>query len=473
MTKGIFETGQRHHLAGRLAEAQQAYRQVLAIEPGNVDALHMLGVTELQLGRFSSAEELIGRAIRGYPNPRIFTETWDWSIPAPGRRSAAISEFRAAPKIQPNYPEARNNLGFELAKLGRIDEAISEYRAALGLRPDYLAAMRNLGMALQDRGDYAGAVAQLERVAAALPGVAEVQNDLGNALRNAGRLDDSAAALSQALALRPDFPEAHNNMGRVLHIRGNLPAAIAAYRRAIELSPDFAAAWSNLTVALGETFDFDGAAEAGRKAVEIAPEFPFGHINLANVLKETGEMETALFHWDRARKLDPRLVLAHGNRIFGMHFHPGFDSAAILAESREFNRIYAEPLRGKIQAHTNVPDPDRRLRIGYVSPDFYQQAVSHYVVSLLESHRHDEFEIFCYSSVERPDWITEREKRVADVWREVLYQPDERVAEIIREDRIDILVDLSMHMRGHRLLIFGESRRRCRRRGWRIQAERG
>ena len=131
-----------------------------------------------------------------------------------------------------------------------------------------------------------------------------------------------------------------------------------------------------------------------------------------------------------------------------------FDRAALDREMRPFNQRFAQPLAGEIRPHANSRDPDRRLRIGYVSPDFYFQAECHFLLPLLQSHDRRNFEIHCYCSVRRPDHVTRRFKEHADVWHDVAAETDDRLAERIRGDQIDVLIDLTMHMRSNRLLLF-------------------
>ena len=137
-----------------------------------------------------------------------------------------------------------------------------------------------------------------------------------------------------------------------------------------------------------------------------------------------------------------------------MHFHPDYDAQAILAEHRRWEAQFAAPLARLILPHTNEASPDRRLKIGYVSPDFRDHVVGHNLLPLFREHDHRQFEIFCYADVIRADALTRRFQGHADVWRDVLGRTDDQVAQLVRADRIDILVDLTLHMANNRLLVF-------------------
>ena len=167
-----------------------------------------------------------------------------------------------------------------------------------------------------------------------------------------------------------------------------------------------------------------------------------------------GEAGRSVACYRRALELKPDFAAAHSNLVYTQIFCPGYDAQTLYEEHRRWNQQHAAPLAKFIQPHLNDRSPDRRLRIGYVSPDFRCHPVGRFLLPLLESHDHESFEIFCYASVRIPDAMTDRCRAHADVWRDVLGLSDEQVADAIRQDRIDILVDLTMHMANNRLLVF-------------------
>ena len=228
------------------------------------------------------------------------------------------------------------------------------------------------------------------------------------------------AAYHQALQLKPDYLEAHNNLGTVLKNRGRYDEAITAYHQALQLQPDSAGV----------------------------------HSNLGNVLKDRGRLDEAITAHRRALELSPERAEAHSNLIYTLQFHPGLEEETIAEEQRRWNRQFSDPLKDFLLPHTNDRDPERRLRIGYVSPDFRDHAVAFFLVPLLEAHDHQQFEIYGYSSVSRLDAMTARLRPCTDVWREVRYLSDTQLAESIRRDGIDILVDLALHTAGNRLPAF-------------------
>jgi len=347
-----------------------------------------------------------------------------------------------------------NNLANVLRRMGRLQEAATAYRQAIALAPGYALAHANLAIALLDLRDPQQAIAACRAALALQPNSPQVHNTLGTACRDLGRLDDAIAAYRQAIALSPQYAEAHSSLGVVLRDAGFAEEAIAATRQAIALKPDYAEAHNNLAVALREHGTLDEAVAACRRALALNPDYAQAHSTLAVLLKDRGELDAALAAYDRTLALNPHFASADSGRIYTLYFHPAYDAHAICREHQLWNQRHAAPLAARLQPHANDRSPDRRLRIGYVSPDFRDHVVSRFLLPLLESHDHQNVEVFCYSSVARPDEVTARFQRAADHWRDATRLNDEELATCIRMDRIDILIDLTMHMAGGRLLAF-------------------
>ena len=474
--------------AGRLEDAEKIYRQILAQHPDCADALHLYGVLCAQRGRRPEALENIRKAIRLHPNVTGFQVNLGNVLLAGGNAQEAVEAYRRAISLQPGNVLSHNSLGNALCELRHFDEAIQSYRAALSIQPNLADAWSNLGNALREKRNFGEAIASAKKALAIRPDFAEAMSVLGNALRESGRTDEAIEQYHAALALRPDMPEIFINLALALGIRrrfdealaaidktlelrpdwalawsnraktlrdhGRLEDATASARRALELSPDLAEAQINLAGCLMDSGDIDGALDSANRAMELGPKIPTAHNLAANVFKEAGRIAEAIAALDRALELNKNDPVIHSNKVYLLEFDPRCDASGLVAEQRRWNEFHAKPLEKLIRPHDNVRSPDRRLRIGYVSPYFRDHAQAFFLVPLLESHDHGQFEIYCYSDADYLDGITERLRRCADVWRHTAGLSAEELADQVRGDRIDILVDLVMHMAFNRALTF-------------------
>jgi predicted O-linked N-acetylglucosamine transferase (SPINDLY family) len=443
-----------HHRAGRLDIAAQLYRQILAVEPNQAEVVHFLGVIAYQTGHHALAVEYIQRSIDLKGSVAVFHNNLGEAYRALCRIPEAVGCYRRALELNPHYAEAYSNLGAALQDQGNRDEAVACYRRAIALKPENAKAHNNLGAALQDQGKRDEAVACCRRALELEPDYAEAYSNLGVALRSQGNLDEAEACCRRALELKPGYAEAHNNLGVTLKDQEKLDEAISCYRRALERKPDYAEAHSNLGAALQEQGKLDEAVACCLRALELKPDFAEACNNLGAAYKGQGRLDRAVACYRRALALRPDFAQAHSNLVCTQIFSSDCDAQAFYEEHRRWNQHYAARFSGFAQPHLNDRSPDRRLRVGYVSPDFRNHPVALFLLPLLESHDHGSFEIFCYASVRVGDSMTDRCRAQADAWRDVLDLTDEQVAQAIRRDGIDILVDLAMHMGNNRLLVF-------------------
>jgi predicted O-linked N-acetylglucosamine transferase (SPINDLY family) len=233
-----------------------------------------------------------------------------------------------------------------------------------------------------------------------------------------------------------------------------LDEAIAAHRMAIGLKPEFAEAQNDLGVALKDKGQLDEAIGAYRHAIALKPNFAEAHSNLGNALKDLGRLDEAVAAYRQAISLRPGFSIARSGLLYLLNFHTAYDAQAVAEETDRWNRQHAHPLRKFIQPHANDRSPDRRLRLGYVSADFCGHASALFIDPLLRHHDHQKFEVFCYAQMVRSDWVTRRMQTYADHWLDTRPWTDEQLAQHIRDDRIDILVDLKLHTADNRLLVF-------------------
>jgi protein O-GlcNAc transferase len=417
--RDAFAAALQHHRSGRPNVAERLCREILGVDPAHADALHLLGVLAHQVGRHDIAVDLIIKAIAQNGQVPAFHGNLGNALKDQGKLDEAITAYRRAIAIKPDLAEAYSNLGIALNGQGKLDEAITAYRRAIAIKPDYAEAYSNLGNALKDRGKLDEAITACRRAIAIKPDLAEAYSNLGNALKDQGKLDEAITAYRRAIAIKPDLAEPYSNLGIALNGQGKLDEAITALRGAIAIKPDLAEPYSNLGIALNGQGKLDEAITALRRAIAIKPD----------------------------------LAEAYSTLLMCLNYDDKSTADELFAAHQEWNERFGRPM-SQPAVHANERDVGRRLRIGYVSPDFRHHSVAYFLEPLLERHDRQAVEVFCYADVKRPDMVTARLRGLADHWLATVGLSDDALAERIRADGIDILVDLAGHTRDNRLRLF-------------------
>jgi protein O-GlcNAc transferase len=482
----LLEIATEYHRAGNLTEARRLYSQVLAKDAAHTLALFRSGLLELQDGRPDTALALITQAAAAAPDDVRYQLGLGQSLQALHRWDEAAGTYRRVLRSEPENVDAHFALGVVLQRGGQLAQSAAAYRDALALRPGDAGALGNLGTVLREMGDVEGAIRLLEAAveiepkaashainlgvafcqqrdfpAAELilrgalarePNNAEAAFNLGNALRGLGRSRDALQQYQHAAALRPDYADALNNLGNVYKELGEFSSAMAAFDAALLARPDYVVAMNNAGCLLRTLGRSDDAEDMLRQGLRIDPRHAALYDNLGNVHKDGGELDEAIDCFRRSLDIDPTNAATHSNLAYSLSFQC-LQAQPVLDECARWNSRFAAGLQPREAARSRELS-GRRLKIGYVSPDFRDHCQSLFTVPLLAQHDHAAFEIFCYSSVERTDDYTRRIARYADVWRDVRALDDVSLCKVIREDHIDILVDLTMHMANGRPLVF-------------------
>jgi predicted O-linked N-acetylglucosamine transferase (SPINDLY family) len=425
----IFETALLHHRVGRLAEAERLYRQVLAVEPNHPQAMFHLGVLALQAARLDDAVAIFTRAIA----------------------------------LVPNNAACHANLGEAQRRSGRFAEAVDSFLRAMDLNADFAEPVYGLALTLLERGAIDGALACFRRAADLKPDLADVRARLTAAQATADEREKTPRDRSSTDDQDRLSAKTLMALARPLALKGRFQEAAGLLERVVELQPRMVAAHCNLGVVYGVLGQGQKAAASYRRALEIEPDMADAHHNLGNALLRSGLLDEAISSFRNAAAVSPKSAPYHSDLVFHLHFHPAYDSRSILAEARAWDLAHAAPLRAQ-EAERGAPRsavgsrrdcaPERRLRVGYVSPNFRQHCQAFFMFPVLSHHDHEKFEIFCYSDVARPDDWTRELLSHADQSRHVVGIDDAALADLVRDDRIDVLVDLTMHMAGGRLLVF-------------------
>ena len=443
----------QHRQAGRLEAAEQIYRQILAVEPNHAEAHNNLGNIFNNQGKLDEAIACYRRAVELKPDFAVAHNNLGVAFKEQGKLDEAVICYRRALALKPDYAEAHNNLGVAFKQQGKPDDAVACYRRALELKPNYAVAYSNLGIAFKEQGKLDEAVVCCRRALELKPDYAEAHNNLGVACKDLGNLHGAVACYCRALELKPGYAEAHNNLGVAFKQQGKIDEAVACYRRALELKADYAEVHNNLGVAFMEQEKLTAAVACYRRAVELKADYAEAHNNLGIAFKEQGNLDEALACYRRALELKPDYAETHSNLLFTLQYRVAVTPAALAEAHAEYDRRHAAPLRGTL-AHENVHDRHGRLRLGFISPDLGRHPVGYFLIRVLENFDKQRMETVCYSDRMVEDDLTRRFQAAAAQWRDVAGVSDQRLAEQIRADQIDILFDLAGHTAHNRLLVF-------------------
>ena len=336
---------------------------------------------------------------------------------------------------------------------GRLDAAEQSARRAVQHGSTNHLAHYNLGEVLRRRGKLEEAIAAFHAALRLEPKLAEAQLNLGVALQEAGRVDEAIAAYRAALALRAGYAEAHLNLGVALQRLRRFDEAIREYEAAASLRPADATAFYSIAVARFEQGELDGAVEAYRRALDLNPQHENSRNNLAYMLQVLGRYAEAASLYRRGVEGGPNPETAARYLSLASLYDPGTDQTARYREQRGFEDRFARPVYARTTPHAAAKDPNRRLRIGYLTADFKDHPVARNVEPLLVHRNTRDFEVVVYADIDEPDSTTERLKRLVDLWRPIRGLDDEAVARQIRADAVDILVVLAAHFDRNRPLV--------------------
>ena len=305
-------------------------------------------------------------------------------------------------------------------RAGNLIEAERIYRAILGADPCHSDALQLLGALEVQRGRHKEGIRLIDKALAIKPDHVEALCNCGAALGALGRLQETLESYDKALAIKPDYAEALCNRGNALGALGRQQEAMESYDKALAIRPDYAEAFGGRGGALLNQSSIDGAITCFKRVLAIKP-------------------DQATFH---------------SNLIFALNFDAAATTGDHQAERARWDEQHAQRFAAAIRTHPNDPDPNRLLRIGYVSSHFRHQAATYASAGVLLRHDPKSFEVTCYSDTLAEDDVTAQLRARVEKWRRTMGLSDDALADLIRADGIDILIDLVGHMRGHRLLVF-------------------
>lgn len=484
----IQEMGLQHFNAARYLQAEALYNKVLQADPENADALHVLGVIKNRTGRPAEAAELISKAIAINPQVSVYYLNLGNAFLELQRLDDAVTQYRKAISVRPDLAEAYLNLGFVfgeqgrqeealfnleksvalkpglaeahynlghlLQTMGRTEDAISSYEHTLALDSSHVNALLNLGVLWQEGGTPERSLEYFDRALAIQPDFAMAYYNRGKSYEKLGRLPDAAMSIEKALVYDPNMANAYHDLGVMLHNKEKDEQAKVLLERAKALAPDDPDVHYNLGNVLYGLGQFKNALTSYRRALELKPDLAVAQMNLAGTFMALALMDEAVTHFERALLLDHEMEGVHSNGLLALQYASGFTPQEIFDKHRAFGLRNESVLAGAICPHGNVPDPARKLKIGFVSPDFRNHSVAYFMEPVLAHLDHGQFELFAYYSHEDEDVVTQRFRSYCEHWLNIEKMSDDEVAERIRQDGIDVLVDVAGHTGGNRLLVF-------------------
>lgn len=468
------------HQTGNLADAERLYLQLMAAQPKDAAAPHLLGVVRAQQGRNGEALELIGAALKIRPDAPEILSNYANVLKAQGRLPEALDSYDRALSFKPDYIAALAKRGLVLRDMGRLSEALEDTERALALNPNHAEALSNRGVILSDLGRHDDALASYDRALAVARDYPDVWNNRALTLKAMKRLTEALASVERALALHPGFAEAHNNRGIILFDLKRMGEALASYGQALALRPDYAEALNNRAVVLWSLKRFGEALSDCDSALAIRPAFADALYNRGNALLEMSRPEDALDSYEQALDLDRN----HPNALSGLA------NAAMTIGDWARTAKLAGRLKQDVLAGTSVIQPfvlmgywddnelqlrcsqnyvrqtgpgpqpalwkgeryaHDRIRVAYLSADFHQHVTAALTVEMFEHHDRTQFETIAVSF--GPDDGSVMRSRLIngfDRFHDARLQTDREVAALLKRWEVDIAVDLGGHTSGAR-----------------------
>ena len=353
--------------------------------------------------------------------------------------------------IAPNYPNGLDLLGVIACRLGNASEGIVHIAKASAALPNEPSYLNNLGTGLSQLGRDQDALLSYKRVLELDPDHAVAHNNIATIYHKIGRLNLAVHHFIQAIASQPDYVEALSNFGNTLLDIGDLDQASEVLEKAVILNPKYSNAHNNLGILRQRQGRYWDAEQIFWVAAKIDPEFVDPYVNLAEVYKETGRVEEAKEFYLKALKLAPDRPSIHSNYLYALNNLNSISTTDLYEAHKKWDKIHKTV---QISYAPRSNNTNLKLKIGYVSPDFRRHSVSYFLEALFANHNQKKFEIICYSNGMIEDEVTERLRKSITHWRTIFGLSDADAAKLIGDDQIDILVDLSGHTMGNRLLLF-------------------
>lgn len=445
-------------LAYKLADMPLAQRNSTQHIPRHVAEPDQKKINRLislfKKGEYGQCEQFARSLQKQFQENGFITKALGLSLKMQNRFEEAISTLHCALKMTPEDREITHNLGDIFHTIQEFNDAKIWYQKSLESNPAIAETHFGLANSLVELGDAELAEKHFLSALQLNDDYAEAYFNLGHLYQRQMRLEESRQQYQQAIASKPDFFKAYSNLGIIMQMQGDLDGAANCYKKATHINPNFTDSLINIGACLKDQGKYTEAEKSYRKALKIYPDHALCHSNLGSVLKDQGKLQEAEKELRYALELDPNSREIHSNLLFLLNYHPDKSGEEIYEEYTAFNTRFGEPNHDQWQPHQNSCQSGRRLKIGYVSPQFKLHSIRHFFEPLVAHHDHTTLEIFAYAEMTNEDSVTSRYRSYVDHWRTTVGMNDKALAQQIRDDRIDILVDLAGHTAHNRLGMF-------------------
>ena len=371
-----------------------------------------------------------------------------------GLLERAIEGYRKVVAAFPGIFEVHNNLANLLLALGQHPEALEAAQKALALNPDDSLVHANLGQAYLKLGRPEEAIPHLRKSLEQKPELHPLREMLADTLLEMGRSDEAIAVFNEVQRGFPNDLPLLKMMAKFYHRAQAGGPSELCFVRMLQLEPQRAATYNDFAQLYIDFAQYSKGQDIALKGLELEPDAPVLWNTLANCQASLGMVPEALHSYRKAIELAPGLAAAYSNMLLTMHYGSEIDPAELVEEHKLWGRKYA-PLSMATTTFANRPDPARRIRIAYLSPDIRKHSVAFFLEPLLDHRDHAGFEVFCYADVKTPDEVTQRLKGKTDQYHSIVPLRDTQVVELIRNDQVDILIDLAGHAGSMRAAILG------------------
>ena len=444
--------GVKLHQARDAAGAEAAYRSVVKNQPWNVDALTLLGLLYHETGRNAEAVEILKKAVALAPNRDDVRRTLVGPLTALGRLQEAITEAREFARIKPMVPDAWAGISQLLVQAGDNAGAVQTAAQAMKLAPNSAGILVILCRALMAADRPTEALNVADRAVALDPNLADAHIDRAVVLQALGRIRDAIAAYKEGIRLSPQNVPALNNLGSCYMSESRSFEALQCFEAAAKIWPLSAKPRNNIGAAYKEMGNIDAALPHLVEAVRLDPTYGEAYSNIGASYGAIGEHGKAIEAYRDAVRTTPTFAPAYSNLLMSLISLPAVEPGGLFQQHVDWGRRYADVLVKQPPVFFNDFVPEKKLRIGYLSPDFREHSIRYFFEPILDGHDRSRFEVVCYAAGRRHDPVTTAMMPRANGWFPVAGLTDAQLADLIRSHKIDILVELAGHTSDNRLL---------------------